>query len=371
MQVGLQMLLDTVTATNMVSSAGCDRLLANACTSGPSYSTFVYNASGFGMVSTVDALNRASIWQNFREEKQLMNETGKIDLPIVDSLDASFATSSLTFSERAAANFVIESVVVYLDIWHPSRGDLKVNLVSPGGTESILLPGKSPEDTQLRGEDKGKWKLLTLRSWGEFPTGEWTLGVKDEKPGSLRTCHDLPWEFVYPSANGEGNETITCSDFESVTRCNDEAEVNPNLLTILYEGRTLVESCCRCGGGEKTADITPSLRSWKLVLYGHIIESPEELLVFLPLHNTQGIDDNATAAGEKNTTKPAGILGWDDRGNSGQFLGGGGNAYDGGWRPGDPVGSRNNNGSGGRRNIPISAALWFMIATASRVYISV
>jgi subtilisin-like proprotein convertase family protein len=381
-QVGLQMLLDTITAINMVRHVlvvTVYRLMHVGRFLTPPWTKII---SGFGMVSTVDALNRASSWQNFREEKQLMNETGSIDLPIADSPAASFTTSSLTFSELASANFVIESVVVYLDIWHPSRGDIKVILVSPGGTESILHPSKRPEDAQLRDDDMGKWKLLTLRSWGEFPTGVWTLGVKDEKPGSLKACHDLPWEFVYPKANGEGNETLTCNDFAGVTRCNDDAEVNPGLLTILYEGRTLVESCCPCGGGQKTADITPTLRSWKLLLYGHIIESPEELLIFPPLNpspsesnknNTQGGDDNASGDSDRNVTKPDEILGWDDRGNSGEFSGGGGNAFYSGWRPGDPIGSRNNNnnGSDGRRNIPVSAAMWLMIVMVSRDYIIV
>jgi hypothetical protein len=106
----------------------------------------------------------------------------------------------------------------------------------------------------------------------------------------------------------------------------------------------------------------------------YIIESPEEQLIFpslKPSPSESGNTQSANVNGEQNLTTPAGIIGWDDRGNSGQFSGGGGNVYFSGWRPGDPVGSRNNNknGSGGPQNKAVSTALCFLIvATVSRVF---
>ncbi|CAB9496298.1 Furin-like protease 1, isoform 1 [Seminavis robusta] len=315
-----------------------------------------YNHSyqyGFGVPSTLDALNKASIWKNFRPEQQVMNETGVIDLPIEDNPTNTPTTSTLVFSELSTRNLVIESVVAFLDVQHPSRGDLVVALISPAGTESVLHPSKKPEDVQLRGDDIGKWKLLSLRTWGEWADGDWTLTLTDEKPGRYRECHDLPWEFTYPRADGQGNETISCGDFDRVTDCNDEGQVNPELMNVLYEDRTLVQSCCQCGGGQKSSDIIPMLRSWKLIIYGHIIESPEELLIFPPPKKEEDEKEQGSEEEEQdpnwispNTlSENDPIAGWDDEGNSGTFSGGGGNAYYGGWRP--PRDDDDNSGNSG------------------------
>ena len=313
-----------------------------------------YNHStkyGFGVVKATDALTRASTWKSFDVEKQLLNESGPVDLTIADD-STKIVSSSLSFSEWEDGFFVTESVVVYVDIQHPSRGDLKIVLTSPGGTESILHPSKRPENTQLEGEDQGNWKLLTLRAWGEYPTGEWTLSLVDESPGTYGDCLDLPWEYTY--ASEVGNETLTCADFEWVTDCYDDTQVNPAIFGVLWENRTLLQSCCRCGGGKASASIAPMLRAWKLLVYGHVIQSKDDLLIWPQSSskpsqggNSAGNSGGSTSGSENGI--PEGSLtfspvdtentqddGWDGRGNSGTFSGGGGTAYmSSGWREKD------------------------------------
>ena len=108
--------------------------------------------------------------------------------------------------KRHAEEFLAESVVVLLDIRHFSRGDLEIKLISPQGTESILTPGSRPENTQLSATTTSspsaasdddldqRWKLMTVRNWGESAIGDWKLVIRDLKQGDFAgDCADAPY----------------------------------------------------------------------------------------------------------------------------------------------------------------------------------
>lgn len=91
-----------------------------------------------------------------------------------------FETSSI----QVASDIDIEWVEVELDANHSYRGDLKVALVSPDGTESVLAdlhgdPGDSSGEY--------KWAFTSARHWGESSVGEWTLKVSDERGEEVGT----------------------------------------------------------------------------------------------------------------------------------------------------------------------------------------
>lgn len=270
-------------------------------------SSWVTNASGFkhsykygfGVIKATDALTRASTWKNFDIEKQIMSESGVVNLSIDDD-ESKIVSSSVSIPEWEPGFFVIESVVVYVDIQHPSRGDLKIMLTSPGGTEAELHPSKRPENTQLEEADQGSWKLLSLRTWGEFPSGEWTLSVIDDSPGSYGDCFDLPWEYSYESREQLEVQTLTCDDFLAVTDCQDNTQVNPEILDVLWDGRTLLQSCCACGGGQGPESIAPILRSWKLLVYGHVIETLDDY-VARPPSSSPGVDSSSSGGSTTST----------------------------------------------------------------------
>lgn len=93
---------------------------------------------GFGMIDAIAAVAAAQTWEFFTPEVQHIVQSGPINLAIPDYL--SDPVSSM-ISLEADGTFEVESVVMYLDLSHSSRGNLEVVLVSPGGTESILSPG--------------------------------------------------------------------------------------------------------------------------------------------------------------------------------------------------------------------------------------
>lgn len=218
---------------------------------------------GFGVIDAVAAVNASLAWENFGPEQQILVQSGSIDLAIEND-DAVTTVSNLTVEAKPA--FVVESVVVYLDILHATRGDLVVELVSPSGTVSVLHPGKRPESTQLSGDER--WKLMTVRNYYENPTGVWSLKINDADPQKA-TCVDLP--FSYTGEDEDGIEFT--SDCNSIKEFNDcvEGEVTFDAVNEEVDeenGRTGTDACCECGGGG-IPPATDLLRSWRMIVYGH------------------------------------------------------------------------------------------------------
>ena len=179
-----------------------------------------------------------------------MLESGSLQLPITNN--GSMTTAAvLTVSDRE--DFVVETVVLYLDVRHGSRGDLLVELRSPSGTVSVLHPSKRPEDTAL-GEDE-RWKLMTVRNYFENPSGNWTLTIIDEDPEKLTGCIN----GAYENEVVEDRTTIflDCNQIETVYEdCKNGKVLNPAVFDEVDEenGTTAADACCACGGGTPFPD---------------------------------------------------------------------------------------------------------------------
>jgi subtilisin-like proprotein convertase family protein len=132
------------------------------------------NFYGFGIVNAKMAVDTALTWRLWTPEYQAVGESAEENQPI-DNNGKTYVSKLEISSDYKG--FTAESVVVLLNLQHYNRGDLKLTLVSPGGTKSVLLPGRRPENTQLKGDER--WKLMTLRNWGEDPTGTWKLEITD------------------------------------------------------------------------------------------------------------------------------------------------------------------------------------------------
>ena len=58
---------------------------------------------------------------------------------------------------------------------HARRGDIKVEMVSPSGTTSVLLPYREFDFINTEGYDN--WSFMSLHHWGENPLGTWRIMV--------------------------------------------------------------------------------------------------------------------------------------------------------------------------------------------------
>jgi subtilisin-like proprotein convertase family protein len=229
---------------------------------------------GFGLVDASAAVNAARTWANFNAELQVIGESGTVDVGIPD-FPSDAVESKVSVS--TSATFVVESVTVYLDLSSSSRGDLEITLVSPQGTSSILVPGERPENSQ----EVERWKLTTVRAWGETANGDWTLRIKDLREGDVSTCVDTAgWSVNITSPDGPFE--LDCGTFARLNACSNGGEGSSfySLFTGIASGIddpiftdangvSVVEACCVCGGGQSASAVKDALKSWRLAIYGH------------------------------------------------------------------------------------------------------
>ena len=71
-------------------------------------------------------------------------------------------------------NQLSEDYYYYSDKYMPNRGDIQIELTSPMGTTSILLPFRNRDSWP---GDYNNWPFMSVHFWGENPSGDWTLNV--------------------------------------------------------------------------------------------------------------------------------------------------------------------------------------------------
>lgn len=155
---------------------------------------------GFGNVDALAAVRLAETW-----EKQSVHadNTG-----IENARPEYYVESSINFNSKAIPDngvlrhtftleegILIEHTSLALNFEHERIGDLIIKLISPDGTESILMnrPGKAPDSAA---SDTGDQRSLAMdyafnstRNWGETSGGTWTLEIIDAAGGASGILH--------------------------------------------------------------------------------------------------------------------------------------------------------------------------------------
>jgi subtilisin family serine protease len=209
---------------------------------------------GFGIVDAAAAVRAASNWTNFGQERMVSGSSGQVNLTIDDS---GTVVNSTVLIRTGGRTMTVESVVVYLDVETSSRGHLEIRLYSPAGTESILAPGMRPTSAQV--PKSSRWKLMTVRNWGESTRGLWTLSVADTKPGD------------YSSSNRTSGCVDNAYDDDDYYYylVQDCAALEKNVgLKACDEMPKARLACCFCGGGQAVVATRDHLESWTIVVYG-------------------------------------------------------------------------------------------------------
>ena len=93
-------------------------------------------------------------------------------------------------------DYLYEDFVNDTDIFEtyvfPNRGDIQVELTSPQGTTSILLPYRTPDSWP---GEYNNWPFMSVHFWGEDPSGDWTLVVRNRGINGTVIVSDV--EFVF------------------------------------------------------------------------------------------------------------------------------------------------------------------------------
>lgn len=78
----------------------------------------------------------------------------------------------------------VEHAVLEIELRHPARGELAIDLISPAGTVSHLFVPHADPTANLR------HKFGSVFHWGEHSRGDWRLRVRDTKAGNAGTVID-------------------------------------------------------------------------------------------------------------------------------------------------------------------------------------
>lgn len=153
-----------------------------------------HNWYGFGAVDLDAAVEMARVHTpnslgDFHESSWYAEDVNE---PIPD-----FNSAGLTFAIPVAdipSDATIEAVQVELKGQHEFLSDLSVTLVSPNGTQSIVI---SAFDDTLASYETLDWQLLSNAFYGESPQGTWTMKVVDAARGHNGRIDQWAIRFFY------------------------------------------------------------------------------------------------------------------------------------------------------------------------------
>lgn len=132
---------------------------------------FISHKYGFGRVNAGAAVELAQQWNSVPNATCISYGPTIVKKSIPDN-SPDGVESVITVSEKIR----LEHVEVSLIAPHSCRGDLRIILISPSGTESILAEMHNDYNKDYNG-----WTFMTVRHWDELSNGDWYLRVIDER----------------------------------------------------------------------------------------------------------------------------------------------------------------------------------------------
>jgi len=144
---------------------------------------------GFGVVDAQAAVDAAVAKIGDSPRAPLVNEnTPTVQ---VSTLIPDFAATGVTATVDATSALSLEHVELVLTASHARRGDLRVTLTSPDGTQSVM----AEQRTVTTGQNYAQYTFTTPRFWGEESIGTWTVRVQDLLNGVTGTFNNFQLRF--------------------------------------------------------------------------------------------------------------------------------------------------------------------------------
>lgn len=143
---------------------------------------------GFGAVDAAAAVSLANAWENVLPAS---SDTLPL-LTVNDSIPDGTGTTVIAYGDSihhtisVDRDLTLEHVELKVNFSHSEIGHLRVRLISPSGTESMLSHARFVSTPGLTG-----WTYMTVRNWGESSAGEWTVLVDDGLSGEQGDLEDI------------------------------------------------------------------------------------------------------------------------------------------------------------------------------------
>lgn len=130
---------------------------------------------------------------------------------------------------------------------HPRRGDIMIQLTSPHGTTSTLLPYRKYDFVNEEGYSR--WPFMSVHHWGENPSGQWTLSVFFNSSTGHVTVSDVSMTIFGTSVTPQAVSAIpaNCSE-RCAGSCSAPGPMNCDVCKMLRVQTTL-ECVSECPPG--------------------------------------------------------------------------------------------------------------------------
>ncbi|XP_019130796.1 neuroendocrine convertase 1 isoform X2 [Larimichthys crocea] len=151
---------------------------------------------GFGLLNAkalVDLADPAT-WKHVPEKKQCIVRDDSFqprELKAAGEITIEIPVKACEGQENAVRS--LEHVQVEASIEYTRRGDLHITLTSPAGTTTVLLAERE-RDTSSNGFRN--WDFMSVHTWGEDPSGTWTLKITDTSGRMENEGRILNWKLI-------------------------------------------------------------------------------------------------------------------------------------------------------------------------------
>lgn len=198
---------------------------------------------GFGLADAHAAVRLAETW-NIQQTYNNMTTVSSGNLSPSMTIPT---TGTITTSVNITQDIEIEHILIDLDISHSKAGDLVVTLISPSGTESVLMYNvDNGSFTTAYGVYQGvNFEFSSVAHWGESSAGIWTLKIEDTAAGNAGTLNNWSLEFwgndhrsndlyVYTNefAGATGDRTILMDTDGGIDTINAAAVTSDTILDL-------------------------------------------------------------------------------------------------------------------------------------------
>jgi subtilisin-like proprotein convertase family protein len=156
---------------------------------------------GFGLIDARAAVRLAESW----EGQQTFSNMTSVSASASPALSLG-STGTWQTTINVASNIEIEHVQITLDLAHTHAGDLIVKLISPDGTQSVLM--NQPDNGNYASDIN--FTFSSVAHLGEFSQGTWTLRVEDSVSGNSGTLNS--WDLTFLGNTVDTNDVYIFTD---------------------------------------------------------------------------------------------------------------------------------------------------------------
>jgi kexin len=148
---------------------------------------------GYGKLDAWAIVEKAKDWKLVKPQAWFWSPWMHVKKPIPEGEQGLASVFEVTADMLKQANFErVEHITLTMNVEHQRRGDLSVELISPAGMSSYLSTARRDDEAPYGYVD---WTFMSVAHWGEAGIGNWTVLIKDTKPGNGKTGVFTDWKL--------------------------------------------------------------------------------------------------------------------------------------------------------------------------------